>query len=371
MTPASDKWQPSKNQLLDLSREYLTDGEQRIYESYRHFWHPVAYTYELQPDVINHQLLPEPLKVTLCGQDLVLVKMNDEIQAFNDLCPHKGTRLSLGKVVKGPDGKQALRCAYHGFQYDNAGNCSHIPQRPDLVGQVRACVKRYKTKVAYGMVWVLLEDEAYFPFPSFPEWDNPDWNFLPVPATNWKCASSRRIENYCDLLHFAFVHDKLLGEITEPELPPHKVWREDPGVLRMYFEKEATYREGTYKHGDSDAHRPLAKRTYHVHMPLTIHLSVHAEGTNYLLFFHPSPVGPKEIRNFTIAGSTFSSHGSVYDDLIKLCEITYDQDIAIVESQRPEMLQEDISFEMYLKDADTFTLNYRTWLVEIAKGLAK
>ena len=102
--------------------------------------------------------------------------------------------------------KKALRCGYHGWQYSNSGECSHIPQRPDLVGQVRACVKSYQTRVAYGMVWVLLEDESHFPFPEFSEWDDPEWTFLPVPASNWNCAATRRIENYCDLLHFAFVH---------------------------------------------------------------------------------------------------------------------------------------------------------------------
>ena len=108
MTGSSKQnWEPSKNQLLDFSKDFSSDGEQRIYEIYRHFWHPVAYTHELQPDVLNHQLLPEPLKVTLCGQDLVLVKMNGEIKAFNDVCPHKGARLSLGKVVEGPDGKES------------------------------------------------------------------------------------------------------------------------------------------------------------------------------------------------------------------------------------------------------------------------
>ena len=361
-TPA--KWAPSKNQLLDLSRDYTTEGEQRIYEMYRHFWHPVAYTHELQPDIKNHQLLPEPLKVTLCGQDLVLVKLNGEIQAFNDVCPHKGTRLSLGKVVEGPDGKDALRCGYHGWQYGINGECTHIPQRPDLIGKVRACVKPSQTRVAYGMVWVCLEDESHFPFPEFPEWDDPEWTFLPVPATNWNCAATRRIENYCDLLHFAFVHDKLLGEITKPEIPEHKVWREDPGVLRMTFDKITTYREGP------PGARPLAKRNYYIYMPTTIHLHLESDGAKYLLFFHPSPVGPKEVRNFTIAGSTFSSHESLYEDLITVAELTYAQDKALVESQRPGMLQEDISFEIYLKDADTFTLNYRIWLVQLAKELA-
>ena len=159
--------------------------------------------------------------------------------------------------------------------------------------------------------------------------------------------------------------DKLLGEISEPEIPEHNVWREDPGVLRMTFEKITTYREGP------PAARPLAKRNYHIYMPTTVHLHVESEGAKYMLFFHPSPVGPKEVRNFTIAGGTYCTNDNLFEELITVTDLTYAQDKDLVESQRPDMLQEDISFEMYLKDADTFTLNYRSWLLELARELVK
>ena len=349
-------WEPSKNQAIDLSAEVTVESEARLYKSFRHFWHPVLYTYELTD---------APQRVTLCGQDLVVVRLNGEVHAFNDLCPHRGSRLSLGSVVLGSSGRQELRCAYHGWQYDDCGSCSHIPQRPDLVGKLRAQVKRYNTTVAYGMVWVCLADEPYFELPEFPEYDQPTYTCLPYPSTTWRCSAPRRIENYTDLSHFAFVHDGLLGDINEPQVPQHKVWREEPNVLRMYFEKEVSHREGGGLPGER-----TSKWIYHIYMPLTVHILVDTEGDHYPLFFHPSPVGPNEIRNFTVAGCNFGSNDTLYDDLVELTRKVYDQDQPIVESQRPEMLSEDLTFELYVKEVDTFTLNYRRWLVEIANEVA-
>ena len=167
-------WALSKNQTIDLAKELDVEGEARLYRAFRHFWHPVIY---------SHELRDEPKPVTLCGEKLVVVRLNDAVHAFNDLCAHRGTALSLGAVVDGENG-QELRCAYHGWQYDEGGICSFAPQRMDLAGQLRARVKRYHTAEAYGMVWVCLEEEPHFELPKFPQYDDPSYNCLPVPATS-------------------------------------------------------------------------------------------------------------------------------------------------------------------------------------------
>lgn len=133
-------------------------GEARLYRAFRHFWHPVLFTHELTED---------PQRVTLCGQNLVIVRLNDEVHAFNDLCAHRGSALSLGAVVEGSTG-QELRCPYHGWQYDATGRCTLAPQRADLAGQLRARVKRYQCVERYGMIWTCLVDEPRFPIPPFP-----------------------------------------------------------------------------------------------------------------------------------------------------------------------------------------------------------
>jgi len=68
-------------------------------------WHPIAKS----SDVPERTILP----ARLLGEDLVIWRMNGEVRVWQDLCVHRGTRLSLGHL-KGDH----LECAYHGWTYD-------------------------------------------------------------------------------------------------------------------------------------------------------------------------------------------------------------------------------------------------------------
>jgi nitrite reductase/ring-hydroxylating ferredoxin subunit len=66
--------------------------------------------------------------------------------------------LSEGRIEA--DG--SLQCAYHGWQFDGRGACTHIPQlRSDDRAQQtacasrRACVRAFPTQVVHGLLWVL------------------------------------------------------------------------------------------------------------------------------------------------------------------------------------------------------------------------
>ena len=68
-------------------------------------WHPVALSGAVQQT---------PLAVQLLKRDLVLWRADDgAVQAFADQCPHRGARLSLGRVHN-----NRLECAYHGWPLD-------------------------------------------------------------------------------------------------------------------------------------------------------------------------------------------------------------------------------------------------------------
>ena len=90
-------------------------GGERSRPSLRDFWHPVA-TSEAVGTV--------PLGVRLLEQDVVVFR--DEggtVHAWRDICVHRGTKLSLGRVANG-----RLVCAYHGWEYAcETGSCVHIP----------------------------------------------------------------------------------------------------------------------------------------------------------------------------------------------------------------------------------------------------
>ena len=56
----------------------------------RSLWHPVAQSQEVVTAPLPVQLLEQPLVLWRNAEGLV--------QAFNDRCPHRGARLSMGRV---------------------------------------------------------------------------------------------------------------------------------------------------------------------------------------------------------------------------------------------------------------------------------
>jgi vanillate O-demethylase monooxygenase subunit len=348
------------------TNELDTAGETRLYRAFRECWHPVLFADELRAG---------PARARLCGVDLVVVALENEICVFDDLCAHRGTALSLGAVVE--DGTR-LRCAYHGWQYDRTGRCRLAPQRPDLSEHLRAQVRKYTAQEAYGLVWVCLSDAPRFPLPDFPQYADEAYVKTRLPAIDWRCSAPRRTENYCDLSHLAWVHDGYLGDSSHPEVPPHDVWREGPCVRMQAPPRDA---ETAPAAGNGalalasprDLHAPGDRvpgvYRYWITMPLTVRLDMEFGDVTYVLFFHPTPVEAKVTRNFTVAACNLPGDAmELRDEIRRFQDLIYEQDRPIVESQRPEELAEDLSFELYLKGADLFHLVYRRYLTEIARG---
>ncbi len=356
---SANDWALSHNQeTMSRTNELDEDGEARLYKALRHCWHPVMYTSELGEG---------PAQAMLCGEQLAVVRLDGEVRVFNDLCAHRGTALSLGKVVDRPGCGQELRCAYHGWQYNAEGKCTVIPQRPDLAGQLRARVRTYQAVERYGMVWVCLVDDPLLPLPEFQPFDDPSYATIQMENSDWTCTAARRMENFVDLGHFAILHDGYLGLVDHPEVPKHDVWRE-ANVLRikqleqsrepvnLKFEKEELADEYTW-----------TDQQWWIYMPLTVLLDQGLPGDrHYWLFFHPTPIAPNVTRNFSVHARNYGDPAKMEQELVEFSRFIYAQDKPVVEAQRPQMLQEDLSYELHLKGVDTVAMMYRKWLVELA-----
>lgn len=356
----SKEWPVARNQILATADVLHQDN--KIYKSLKHFWHPVLFA---------HELADKPMRVTLCEIHIVVVRLNGEIKAFNDLCAHRGTALSLGTVVGTANGDE-LRCPYHGWQFDERGYCTFAPQRPDLAERMRVRIKQFNCAERYGMVWVCLANHPHFDIPEFKEWEDDNYQKILVPSDIWRCSAPRRTENYTDLGHFAIVHDGWLGDVNHPEPPKHEVWREGNAVRVKTLEPKRE--PGLAKYGISP--QPGTDglvdtwQKWWIYMPLTVTFNQVAPGNkDYVLFFHPTPIGPKTVRNFTIAARNYGNRETADDEIISFSKTIYEQDIAIVESQRPEELPEDLAAEFYLGGVDTPQIEYRKWLLELAKEL--
>eukprot|EP00878_Enallax_costatus_P015580 GHUV01016320.1.p1 GENE.GHUV01016320.1~~GHUV01016320.1.p1 ORF type:complete len:530 (+),score=157.13 GHUV01016320.1:235-1824(+) len=112
-------------------------------------WYPVAALTSLKSDAPN--------AVYLLGTRLVIWQDKQGTwRCFEDLCPHRLAPLSEGRIHESGQ----LQCTYHGWTFNEQGNCTSIPQIADTkahqtaCSSSRACVKAYPTQVFQDLLWV-------------------------------------------------------------------------------------------------------------------------------------------------------------------------------------------------------------------------
>jgi phenylpropionate dioxygenase-like ring-hydroxylating dioxygenase large terminal subunit len=76
-------------------------------------------------------------------------------------CPHLGADLSLGQCVDGQ-----IRCAYHHWRFDAAGNCVHIPTGDKIPPGAR--IFSYPTAEAWWLIWAFNGETPLFAVPRIP-----------------------------------------------------------------------------------------------------------------------------------------------------------------------------------------------------------
>ena len=344
-----------------LANELDVEGEEALYRALRGFWHPVAYA---------SAVTDAPVRVTLLDEQLALVRLGGQIRCFRDLCCHRGTAISLGWVEDAQ-----IRCAYHGWTYGADGICTQIPARFGSTIPRRARLKPHRVAEANGLIWVCLEDEPRMPIPEFSQHADPTYRSVLVPHYDWACSAARRIENYVDFSHFAWVHPGVLGDRDHPEVPDHDVVREATWLKfgeGDRYEPHASADEGRSQERDGlpfASGTVLADKVYRLFIPFTVLLDQRLPGDkHYLLFFSASPVGRKVTRCFTLMTRNYDLEPERDEKFVEFNAVVVGQDRPIVESQRPEELPADLSDELHIRGVDRVSLEYRRWLIEIMRS---
>jgi vanillate O-demethylase monooxygenase subunit len=336
----------------------------------RRCWHPVAYGADVGT---------APRAADLLGSRLVLWRdAAGVVHAFDDLCVHRGTALSLGSV-RGDE----LVCAYHGWRYGGDGGCTFIPQLPDP-GRVpaRARATAHRCLERYGLVWVALEAPRW-PLPEVPELEDRAWRVVRTGPFAWRCEASRQVENFTDFGHFAFVHPGLLGDPAQPVVSPYEVAVDGP-VLRYDYTRPDSKNTDDFP-VYAEAGREVARRvtSYALHLPYTIveHIGWPREpsrpaarraaeraqtGERLVYFFASQPVAPDRCIGYCLVARNYNldQPDSVMQEFER---VIFAQDQRVVESQRPEAVPFDLAAELHLR-FDALAVAYRRAMQ--AHGLA-
>jgi len=189
-------------------------------ELMRRYWQPIAGMSELNDN---------PTKaVRLLCEDLILFKNESGTLGLVDAsCAHRRVNLLWGIPEK-----NGLRCPYHGWLYDETGQCLEMPAEPaDSTFPSRVQLKAYPVQELGGLVWAYLGPQPapliphYYPFVE-------EGRVRSIGWTHVTCNWLQIMENSLDPIHAEYLHG--------------------------YFSKYVLQRLGVIKHrGDIYGHRPV------------------------------------------------------------------------------------------------------------------
>jgi len=145
-----------------------------------------------------------PVAVQALGRALVLWRAaNSQLCCIEDRCPHRGARLSLGRIF-GND----ISCRYHGVTLDRAGSIVSVPAMGRCGLEGRAAVPSYAVQEWRDGVFV------YFPSAEYPQprpmtlpseiKDDAYASFLCTAL--WECNYRYVVENLVDPMHGVYLH---------------------------------------------------------------------------------------------------------------------------------------------------------------------
>ena len=130
----------------------------------------------------------KPVKVSLLGEEICLFRgANGNVAAIQDICPHRGARLSEGDCHY----KGTVACPYHGWVYDESGkNVMVLSEGPNssVCGKAGTEAKAYPTRTLKGLVFVWVGDGDPAPIEEdVPEEFFDDGALVLIGQVHWRC----------------------------------------------------------------------------------------------------------------------------------------------------------------------------------------
>jgi phenylpropionate dioxygenase-like ring-hydroxylating dioxygenase large terminal subunit len=318
-----------------------------------------------------------PLAARAFGQELVLWRVTGGAapSALVDRCPHRGARLSRGRVCAShrdtaPGGE--LECAYHGWRFDAAGRCVVIPALPGFTPPASHRAAAWKAAEAHGLVWVCAaaEDGPPGSRPAQPaQSTQPTAHTLPptlpgtLPARRVLCgpfdvaaSAPRVVENFLDTAHFGFVHEGSLGSREQLAVPDHRVDHDDQGRPGVALYRTWQPRASTASQGGA-----WVDYSYRLLGPTAALLTKKADegaapGEAYALWCNPL-----DEENTRVWFTICTTDASLSDTTLREFQsMVFAQDAPVLESQQPRRLP--LSGGELHCAADRLSVAYRRWL---------
>ncbi len=169
-------------------------------ELLRRFWIPGLLEEEVaQPD-------GDPVRLRLLGEDLVAFRDTEgKIGVLDAYCPHRLAHLYFGR-----NEECGIRCVYHGWKFDVAGNCTDQPSEPaDTNFAHKVKLTSYPAVARGGLVWIYMGPKEKMPeLPDF-DWARGSDRQRVVRKRIYEANYLQSVEGGLDSAHISFLHRTL------------------------------------------------------------------------------------------------------------------------------------------------------------------
>ena len=326
----------------------MTEADKR--RSVINEWFPVAAGAAVSPGSVT------PFEL-LDNRYLLACDLDGRVTAMPDTCPHRGAQLSLGTF----DGDR-LACPYHGWQFGTDGQCVLQPAHPDRSPPAAASLPTFATQEALGLWWVCLGPKPRN-LPHYPAYAQyPDQSTL-CDARTVNAAGPRLVENFLDLAHLPYVHEGSLGESAYAEVAEHEIIIGDDEIRAVdcaFWQPQAGPDSNKQSDGQWVTYSFAVSHPYAARLQkLPRQKDAPEPGASFDILLAMSPETETRCRVWML--TTVHAPEADLDDFNQFGAFIFDQDVPIVESQRPILLPLDAKAEVHQR-ADRMSLAYRRWL---------
>jgi phenylpropionate dioxygenase-like ring-hydroxylating dioxygenase large terminal subunit len=306
---------------------------------YINFWYPVCREDELTAEA--------PLRAQILGVHVAAFRDTDGgAHVLADTCVHRGGSLGKGKVLG-----DRIACPYHGWQFDGAGKCAHIPVLgEDGAIPARAKVDSYPVIERYGIVFAFLgdlpDDERPPPL-EVPQWDQPGWRASGLVVFEVGGYYERSIENGLDPSHNEFVHN-LQGNV---KLQPETIrvtttdWGTDITIGAVPPDLN-TIKYGHLRNDDKPG--TFGASTAH-HGPNTLITTIRLSDENiFVQYFFEQPIDDRHTRIFFINMRNCMLEEEQDEQMRKVNLSIAEEDIRIIQELNPTRTPETSTKEILM-----------------------
>jgi len=158
----------------------------------RLFWQPVFHSHDLD--------VGQAKPIRILGEDFTLYRgESGDPFIVASRCAHRGMPMHAGWV----EGDE-IRCFYHGWKYNGAGQCIEQPGEPKPFCD-RVQITSHPTREYLGLIFAYFGPGEPPEFPRYPKFEGDEW-LLAIDSYVRPCHFFNNLENACDTVHVGWAH---------------------------------------------------------------------------------------------------------------------------------------------------------------------